>query len=62
VTSRERYWLRFQLVMACVGGAFWYGGVLLESEFTSGLGVGVLISALALRLLRGQADREVPKD
>jgi len=38
--------------MAVVGGLLWYAGVRLESEFTSGLGVGILVSALALRLLR----------
>ena len=36
----------------------WYAGVFLGSEFTSGLGVGVLVSALALRILRGRADAE----
>ncbi len=62
MTSEERYWLRFQLVMACIGGGFWYGGVLWESEFTSGLGVGILVSALALRLLRRRADHQVLED
>jgi hypothetical protein len=59
VSPEGRYWLRLQLLMAAAGGALWYVGVLLESEFTSGLGVGVLASALALRLLRHRADREV---
>ena len=56
---QSQYWLRFQLIMAAAGGVLWYAGVLLESEFTSGLGVGVLVSALALRLLRRRTDREV---
>ena len=55
-------WLQFQLVMAVIGAVLWYAGVLLESEFTSGLGVGVLLSALALRILRRQADPEDPDD
>lgn len=59
MTPESRYWLRFQLIMAAAGGALWYAGVLLDSEFTSGLGVGVLVSALAVRLLRSRADREV---
>jgi len=54
-----RYWLRFQLVMATVGAGLWFAGALVGSEFTSGLGVGVLASALALRVLRRRADREM---
>lgn len=57
-----RYWLRFQMVMAVTGGVLWYVGVLLDSEFTSGLGVGVLASALVLRILRRNADDEVAED
>jgi hypothetical protein len=52
MTPDSRYWLRFQLVMAVAGAAFWYAGTVVDSEFTSGLGVGVLLSALALRMLR----------
>lgn len=58
MTPEGRYWLRLQLIMAALGGGLWYAGVLLESEFTSGLGVGVLVSALALRLLRRRANRD----
>ena len=58
MTPEARYWLRFQLVMAAAGGVLWYAGVLIGSEFASGLGVGVLVSALALRILRRRADRE----
>ena len=58
MTRDARYWLRFQLGMAAAGAVLWYGGVLLGSEFTSGLGVGVLVSALALRILRRRADVE----
>ena len=57
-----RYWLRFQMVMAVVGAVLWYVGVLFDSEFSSGLGVGVLLSALALRILRRNADDEVAED
>ena len=52
MTPEARAWLRFQLAMGGVGAAVWYAGVLAGSEFASGLGVGVLISALALRVLR----------
>lgn len=58
MTSEASYWLRLQLFMAAVGAVTWYAGVLFGSEFTSGLGVGVLASALALRVLRGRADAE----
>jgi F0F1-type ATP synthase membrane subunit c/vacuolar-type H+-ATPase subunit K len=59
MTPAARYWLRFQLVMAAVGAGLWCAGALVGSEFTSGLGVGVLASALALRVLRRRADREI---
>ena len=55
MTAESRYWLRFQLVMAVAGAALWYAGVVVDSEFTSGLGVGVLLSALALRVLRSRS-------
>ena len=58
MSSESRYWLRFQLVMAVAGGALWYAGVVIESEFASGLGVGVLLSALALRVLRSRSGDE----
>jgi hypothetical protein len=58
VTSEARYWLRFQLVMAAAGAVLWYAGVHVGSEFTSGLGVGVLVSALVLRILRRRSDPE----
>ncbi len=58
MTSGGGYWLRFQLGLAAAGGVLWYVGAVISSEFTSGIGVGVLISALALRLLRSRAERE----
>jgi len=45
--------------MAAAGAALWYAGVLLKSEFTSGLGVGILVSALLLRIVRRRVDTEV---
>lgn len=44
--------LRLQLLLGGLGAAVWYAGAWLESEFASGIGVGVLLSALSLRLLR----------
>jgi hypothetical protein len=50
--SREaRGGLRLQLSLAGVGAAVWYAGVVADSGFLAGLGVGVLVSALALRFL-----------
>jgi hypothetical protein len=50
--SREaRVGLRLQLSLAGVGAAVWYAGVVADSGFLAGLGVGVLVSALALRFL-----------
>jgi hypothetical protein len=57
VNAEGRYWLRLQLVMAVAGGAIWYAGVLMDSGFASGMGVGILLSALCLRLVRLRADR-----
>ena len=59
MTAAARYWLRLQLVMAAVGAGLWWIGVIVDSEFASGFGVGVLASALALRVLRRRADREI---
>jgi hypothetical protein len=59
LTPEARYWLRLQLGMAAAGAALWYAGVLLKSEFTSGLGVGILVSALLLRIVRRRVDTEV---
>jgi len=59
MTAAALYWLRLQLVMAAVGAGLWWIGVIVDSEFTSGFGVGVLASALALRVLRRRADREI---
>ena len=57
MTAEGRYWLRLQLGMAVAGGAIWYAGVLADSDFASGMGVGILLSALCLRLVRLRADR-----
>ena len=46
--------LRVQLTLAGAGAAAWYAGVATGSDFLAGLGVGVLISALAARFLVGR--------
>jgi hypothetical protein len=52
LSTEGRGLLRLQLVLGGIGAIVWYAGVFLESDFASGIGVGVLASALALRLLR----------
>lgn len=47
-------WLRFQLVLAAAGAGTWYVGSASEEPFVSGIGVGILLSALAVRLVRGR--------
>ncbi len=36
----------------------WYAGVMVDVPFLSGVGVGVMIAALAIRLVRGRAPRD----
>jgi hypothetical protein len=45
-------WLRFQLALAAVGAGTWYLGSALDEPFVSGLGVGIMLAALAVRLVR----------
>ena len=44
--------LRLQLALAGLGAVVWYGGVFASSDFVSGVGVGILIAALSVRLLK----------
>ena len=52
-----RWWLRLQLGLALLGGAVWFVGVFVERDFLTGLGAGLLIAALILRLGRRSAER-----
>jgi hypothetical protein len=47
-------WLRFQLALAAFGAGTWYLGSALDEPFVSGLGVGIMLAALAVRLVRGR--------
>ena len=51
-----RWWLRLQLGLAMSGGAVWIIGVLVKRDFLTGLGAGLLIAALTLRLGRRSAE------
>lgn len=54
------WWLRLQLGLALAGGVIWLGGAFSESDFFAGLGAGLLIAALTLRLGRREARRGAP--
>lgn len=53
-----RWWLRLQLGLALCGGAVWFAGVVVGRDFLTGMGLGLLIAALVLRLGRRAAERE----
>ena len=52
-----RWWLRLQLGLALFGAAVWFVGVFVGRDFLTGLGAGLLIAALVLRLGRRSAER-----
>jgi hypothetical protein len=54
-----RYWLRFQIGLTVAGILVWLVGIAVESSFLSGAGTGVMVSALAIRFLRGRRPGEV---
>lgn len=47
-----RWWLGLQLGLALGGGAVWFGGAVMEEDFVSGVGVGLILAALLLRFGR----------
>lgn len=47
-----RWWLGLQLGFVMAGGAVWFGGAVLEENFVSGVGVGLIVAALFLRFGR----------
>lgn len=53
-----RWWLRLQLGLGLAGALVWLTGALAGRDFLSGLGAGLLIAALALRLGRRAAARD----
>ncbi|MCZ6477462.1 MAG: hypothetical protein O6851_04010 [Gemmatimonadetes bacterium] len=56
------WWLRLQVGLALAGGVIWLGGAFSESDFFAGLGAGLLIAALTLRLGRRAARRGADLD
>ena len=58
MTGTVGWWLRLQLGLGLAGALVWLAGAAVGSDFLSGLGAGLLIAALALRLGRRVAGRE----
>jgi len=58
MTGTVGWWLRLQLGLGLAGALVWLAGAAAESDFLSGLGAGLLIAALALRLGRRVAGRD----
>jgi len=56
-----RYRLRFQIGLTAAGILAWLVGVAIDSSFLAGVGTGVMLSALAIRFLRGRRPGE-PSD
>lgn len=55
--STASAWLRLQIGIGLAGGVVWYVGVAVGSEFVSGVGIGLMVVALVLRLPRRRAER-----
>lgn len=55
-TGTFRWWLGLQVTLGLLGGAVWLAGAILEEDFISGAGCGLLVAALILRLGRKAAD------
>ena len=56
--STLRWWLNLQIALALAGGAVWFAGVRWEQEFLAGLGCGLIVAALLLRLGRAASQEE----
>ena len=52
----DRWWLNLQVAFGLAGGAVWLAGALLEHEFVAGVGGGLLLAALLLRIGRRAAE------
>lgn len=57
-TASARWWLNLQIAFGAAGGLAWLAGAMLDEEFVTGVGCGLLIAALLLRFGRRAADAE----
>ncbi|MEJ2318016.1 MAG: hypothetical protein P8Y10_07715 [Gemmatimonadales bacterium] len=55
MTGTVGWWLRLQLGLGLAGGLVWLAGAAAGGDFFSGVGAGLLIAALVLRLGRRAA-------
>ncbi len=58
--SSHRWWLNLQIGFGVTGGLAWLVGVAVDQDFISGVGCGLLLAALLLRLGRTAAAGEGP--
>ena len=54
----QRWWLNLQIGYGVAGGAAWLIGAVVEQDFIAGVGCGLLVAALFLRLGRTAAAKE----
>ncbi|WP_419163906.1 hypothetical protein [Candidatus Palauibacter sp.] len=59
-TASRDWWLKLQLTLGLTGGATWFGGSLLEQDFLAGVGCGLVLAALVLRVGRRTAAGATP--
>lgn len=52
-----RWWLNLQIGLGLAGGATWFVGAMLEYDFISGVGLGLILAALVLRFGRTAAEQ-----
>jgi hypothetical protein len=58
--SSHRWWLKLQVGYGVAGGLAWLVGAAMEQDFIAGVGCGLLVAALLLRLGRTAAAGEGP--
>ncbi|MDE2662472.1 MAG: hypothetical protein OXI39_05640 [Gemmatimonadota bacterium] len=54
-TAGRDWWLRLQVGLGLAGGATWFIGAFTEQDFVAGVGCGLLVAAVVLRLGRTRA-------
>jgi hypothetical protein len=52
IDEAGRRCLNFQISLGLAGGAAWLAGLYFEQEYVSGVGTGLVLAALILRLAR----------
>ncbi|MFV1987700.1 MAG: hypothetical protein ACC682_10480 [Gemmatimonadota bacterium] len=52
----KRWWLNLQISFGLLGGAVWLAGTYFKQEFVSGVGAGLILAALLLRMGRRAAE------